>query len=344
MQFSKPSLFGLLLLSSPALAEITVVEHANVDLSVYGKLSALARYQSDPGLNNDEWQFQDNSSRVGVRLRYYIGDESSLYGNVEYGSKFHAEGNDDKVFLRRAYAGLRNSLFRVYYGKQNSLYKRLENYDFSYKLGGIAHNAREELGNSRPDNTLYFRTSVAKVRFEGQYQFSRSIDNDPRLRVGSQSFTFAENEVDFGYGLSARFKPFSRFTVRVAHQGTTYLGSGSANSLGTTAVWKPKQLRGFELGAHLGHVSLKNDGETATQLGYGMSSRYELFNDFGAYVNAEWLMGGDALSEGEEFMWLLGADYELISDFTVFAEVKQTTFDAAKAEEQEAAIGFSYRF
>ncbi|WP_159065001.1 porin [Thaumasiovibrio subtropicus] len=347
--FFKTSLLSLSMLGMPALANIALIDTDTTDIDLYGQAKTIVRYHSEPAANTDAWQWQDNSSRIGIRARYKLGDFANisqwrLRAQYEHGSKLHADESSDRFFTRQAWVGISNEYGRIYYGQQNSLYKQLEGYEFSHKLGGNAFNDREELSNKRPENTLYMRTQLGDVRLEGQYFLSRDLERRPRIRVGGHDVSLKETEVDYGYGIAARLKPITGMQLRAVYQTTEYALGGIATSTGTTLIYEEPKDKRWRIGTHIGHVGLENTTRQGSALGVGIAGRYALTDDWRAYTGADWLNGSDDIEQGSEFSWTAGSDYQVIDDLTVYAEYKQSQFDDLKKDAHEFAVGASYRF
>ncbi len=332
----------LLLPVSGVNASVTLTKSEHHQLKFYGKTKVVARYQQS---EMDRWSLKDDASRYGLKGYVKTGD-IKWFALGELGTHFGHE-DSDTVSTRLSYGGLKWQDFRLYYGKQESLFKNVDSYEFSNKLGGAAHDTRAQFGNNRNENTTYARWRWENWRFEAQYNGERSIDGKARLRVGGQSYSLKETHIESGWAASVRYrhKPLG-FDTRLAVQHTDYRLGGLATSMAMAStlggeLWDEVP---WKVGAMLGHYQLEDDRAESRSQSVGVSGRVELINGLRSYVVSEWVAGHDKIDGGSEVALTLGSDYQWTSAIKTYAEASQSWYDREKEDEFQFAMGASYQF
>ncbi|UUM30988.1 porin [Vibrio japonicus] len=344
----RQSIFCLLspifLLSQASYADVTLYENDHYELEAYGKLKAVLHYKQH---QSPATQFQDDSSRVGFKGKYELVPDVSLRGVVEVGSHFNQSHHDDLFSLRLAHVGVDTDYGMVAWGKQEALIHNLDNYDFSNKLGGVAHYTRDEMNNKRNENTLSYQLDWQDWRLEAQANGSRKLDRSVRLRAGGESLKVAETEVEDGLGFGIRYKiePHN-IQLRVASQLTNYQHGSTAWSVAATGVKTGKLSSGqnWRLGATLGYYSLEDGTESASAQTVGVSGKVQLLDPVHAYVTAESISGKKDISRGHEHAVTSGVEYHITKDAKVYTEAQQSWFDSSKEDQRQWVLGGVYQF
>ncbi len=342
---SLPLLLTPLVLASPsALADLSLYQNEHGELEAYGKLKAVLHYQQH---RNPASNFEDDSSRVGLKGNYQILDDAALFGLVEVGSHFNKDNQDDLFTLRLAYAGVDSDYGQVAWGKQEALIHNLDNYDLSNKLGGVAHYTRDEMNNKRNESTLSYRLDWNEFRFEAQANGRRDLDRSVRLRSGGESFKVNEDQIDNGLGFGVRYKYQPQdIQIRVASQLTHYQHGAEAFSIATTVVKKGQfaSERDWRLGATSGYYMLEDERDSASAYTFGLSGKMQLWQQVSGYMVAETIQGRGAIDAGREKALTAGVEYNLTSAAKLYTEAQQSWFDSNKEDQRQLVLGGIYKF
>ncbi|KOO02336.1 porin [Vibrio nereis] len=334
----------LILVSQASLADITVYENDLSELEAYGKLKAVLHYQQH---RSPATKLKDDSSRAGLKGKYDLTPDLSLRALVEVGSHINHSNKEDVLSLRLARIGAKTDLGQIAWGKQEALIHNLDNYDFTNKLGGVAHYTRDEMNNKRNESTFSYRLDWQDFRVEAQLNGNRDLDKRARLRAGGESFKVNEREIENGLGLGVRYKRDAHnVQVRVASQITHYQQDAKAISVATTGVKTGKLGEGnlWRLGATLGHYTLKDSRASASAYTLGVSGKVQLFSPVHAYLTVETIRGTNDLSAGFENALTAGAEYRITQDAKVYTEAQQSWFDRSKEDRSQWVLGGIYEF
>ena len=181
----------------------------------YGSLRGRLRFRKD-----EPTQFDENTSRVGVRTQLPIGSKFAFFGRAEIGLRLSdvidfagdpgsselAEGGD--VDVRLAFAGFETPLGRLSFGKQWGAYYDVavftDQMPYLCCEGHVVYNAGTDggvSGTGRADWALQYRQSIKDFKFTLQGQFRK---NSP------VSTSFADT---YGASLVYRWKEVLDFGV-----------------------------------------------------------------------------------------------------------------------------------
>lgn len=180
----------------------------------YGSLRGRLRFRED-----EPTEFDENTSRVGVRAQLPIGSKSAFFGRAEVGLRLSdvidfagdpgsselAEGGD--VDVRLAYAGFETPLGRLSFGKQWGAYYDVavftDQMPYLCCEGHVVYNAGTDggvSGTGRADWAFQYRESTGPVKFtlQGQFRKNSPVDTSFADTYGA-SLVYRWNEViDFG--------------------------------------------------------------------------------------------------------------------------------------------------
>jgi predicted porin len=155
---------------------------------LYGSLRGRLRFRED-----EPTEFDENTSRVGIRTQLPIGSKFAFFGRAEIGLRLSdvidfagdpgsselAEGGD--VDLRLAFAGFETPIGRLSFGKQWGAYYDVaiftDQMPYLCCEGHVVYNAGTDggvSGTGRADWAFQYRQSTGPVKFTLQGQFRKT--------------------------------------------------------------------------------------------------------------------------------------------------------------------------
>lgn len=320
--------------------ELDISPYANLKIAAtYSNKQEKAPERSDG--STQQWQLKDNASKAGIKFNYPVA-QSKIYGRYELGT--NANSDDTPFFkTRQAYLGVRTQWGKLQYGQQNAIVKNYDNFDRSHRVGASVHLTKDELNTKRPSHTMQYHTRFDEFRLSGQYNFSRTLENRPQLRIGSQRLRVKDTKLDYGVGLGIHYTGLKNIELEAGYQASYYEQAKYHTHI-ASAKWQASS--NLQVSIYGATHSLKDlqKSKTAKSRHYALGARYRLFDQHRIYGSLEYAYGANDIKGAKQRALVIGNDYRFASQKHAYVEIRKRYFDADKADDINVALGINIKF
>lgn len=305
---------------SAAAQAATVYDQDGTKMDIYGRIAmGIAgggpEFDSNGNEINNDPEFVDAFSRLGVRLSHEVTSDLTAFGHLEW--RFRADGNDNRFDAfhetRQSYLGLRSDTFGTFQaGNFDSFYLQAVSSPFDVYIDrGLEFVAHPK--QSRGDSIGYISPNLEGFQVFIQAKHYSDRGNSPDLGEPDRGTTVATQggvsyEVD-------RLRLAAGWVEDVVRGG-----GNSENIYGATAVYE--FIPGFA--GRLGYETRDSNEEHGTNGPKG--DGYDTWGIGMTYAWNEWAFNLDYYNvdedrESDRDAWAAGAYYNISSNFDVFLEV-----------------------
>lgn len=308
----------LLLANSAMAVEIIKTEDGTVDF--YGQLRTEVKKLEDKDVT-----LNAGSSRTGVDARYKLTDTTDVFGKVEFGLNYKADGSDYSMNNRLHYIGIDSEFGKISFGRQWVVSDDVYGADYSYFFGGTAlrystlSGARHDslikynfdgedfwvaanYGLSEDDSNqelaeLYVGTSVGRFNLHA----GGGQNRDKSHKIGTETVTPEASLPEF-----TQEKTITADIENIYFEGTVEYTVGAA-------------LIGFTY--YNAELSDKNSNLSIDENGYSLAGTYSWADNATAYAGYEYTeQSADGVEDQDGTLVYVGSDYNVNSWFRVYAE------------------------
>ncbi|TVP45164.1 MAG: porin [Halomonas sp.] len=301
--------------ASAAAQAATVYDQDGTKLDIYGRIAMGIAYggpefNDDEELINNNAEFVDVYSRLGLRMSHEVSRDLTAFGRLEW--RFSGdERNTDSGFneIRQSYIGLESDQFGTFQGGNfDSFYNQFVSLPFDVYIDrGLEFQGHPT--QSRGDSIGYYTPDLQG--FTAFLQLKHYSERGEVVGVGTTdqgSVVAPQGGVRYAEG---------PFTVGLGFVDDVVRGGGNGEMLyGLIGAYDIND----QFTARLGYETRSND-----------STRGEGFDTWGlggTFTTGPWAFNADLYNvdprgEDSRTAWALGSYYRVSSNFDVFAEVHQ---------------------
>lgn len=197
------TIFKFIMLSSVAIASSSALAEDKSPFEVYGQVHVSLDYLD----NSDDSEFaaSSNSSRLGVKGKYKLGDDLTAIFGIEY----QAAATDDAKSLsrRNSYAGLKGNFGQILIGRYDTPMKKLgRSVDlfWSSQVGENRTITNSNKFDARYDNAVHYTKKFKDITFTTAYYLdageTKDRIDDNSASVSSSSVVYKKGALMLGGG------------------------------------------------------------------------------------------------------------------------------------------------
>ncbi|MCW8331684.1 porin [Photobacterium sp. SDRW27] len=283
--------------------ELLKTDEAMVDF--YGQLRTEVKKLEDKDVT-----LNAGSSRTGVQAEYAITDTVDVFGKVEFGLNYAADGSDYTMKNRLHFAGVSTNFGKFSFGRQWVVADDIYGADYSYFFGGTALRY-STLSGARHDSLIKYTYEGEQFLLAGNYGLDED-DSNQELAELYLSSSAAGFNFHVGGGVN-RDKDFTVEEGTNADIENTYFEGTVEYTFGPALI-------GFTY--YNAELENKATGATIDENAYSLAGTYSWADNATAYAGYEYTEQDSKVldADGDGTLIYVGTDYHFNSWSRIYVE------------------------
>ncbi|MCG7587808.1 porin [Photobacterium sp. OFAV2-7] len=299
--------------------ELLKTDEAMVDF--YGQLRTEVKKLEDKDVT-----LNAGSSRTGVKAEYAITDTVDVFGKVEFGLNYDADGSDYTMKNRLHIAGVGTDFGKFSFGRQWVVADEIYGADYSYFFGGTALRY-STLSGARHDSLIKYTYEGEKFLLAGNY----GLDEDDSNQELAELF-LSSSVGDFNFHIGGGVNRDKDFVVSTDTVTPNSSVPEFTKEVKTTADIENTYFEGtveYTFGPALigftyynAELENKATGATIDENAYSLAGTYSWADNATAYAGYEYTEQDSKVldTDGDGTLIYVGTDYHFNSWSRIYVE------------------------